>query len=443
MSLSLPPGPRGHFLIGSLPEFKRDMLGFFTGLARDYGGFVGFHLMHVPCVLINEPALIEELLVRNESRLSKSWDVRKLSAMLGRGLLTAEGETWKRERRLIQPAFHPERIRHYARIMSEEAERIAAAWRDGDTRDIHADMMRVTLAIVARALFGESVEAESQVIADALDAFMHWFERLLTGVPLPLAVPSPTNLRVRRALRRLDAVVYGLIAKRRREGTAGRADLLSWLLDARDEQGEGISDRQIRDEVATFILAGHETTALALSWTLMLLAQHPEAEARLHAELTQVLGGRVPGYEDYARLPWTRQVVQESMRLYPPAWGLGRETLEEITLGGYRLPRGTQVMPIQWVTHRDARFFPEPDRFRPERWAPDAPAAIPKFAYFPFGAGPRSCIGNGFAMVEAVLLLAVFASHARFALVEPQTIELQPAVTLRPRHGINVRIQRT
>ncbi len=190
------------------------------------------------------------------------------------------------------------------------------------------------------------------------------------------------------------------------------------------------------------MLAGHETTALALSWTLMLLAQHPEAEARLHAELAQALGGRTPGYEDYARLPYTRQVVQESMRLYPPAWGLGRETLEELTLGGWRIPRGTQVMPIQWVTHRDARFFPEPDRFLPERWAPEAEARIPKFAYFPFGAGPRSCIGSGFAMVEAVLLLAVFAQRARFALVEPQTIELQPAVTLRPRQGIRVRVRK-
>lgn len=437
-----PPGPRGHFLTGSLPEFRRDMLGFFTRCAREYGDVSAFSFFHIRGCLVNNPELIQEVLVSKNDRMAKPWDVRELKLALGEGLLTNEGESWRRQRQLIQPAFHHERVRHYAEIMSARAKQRADAWPDGSERDLHAEMMGLTLEIVAEALFGVDISPHVEAVDTGLSVFMRQFEAMLTGpVPLSLKVPTPGNLRARRAIRRLHRIISDIIERRRSSRTNGN-DLLACLLAAQDDEGSQMNDRQVRDEVTTLLLAGHETTAIALSWTLYLLARHPEVEARLGDELDSVLGGRRPRPDDVPRLTFTRQVVQEAMRLYPPAWGIAREAIEEIELGGHTIPRGTQIFMVQYVTHRDPRFFAQPEEFRPDRWSPAEAKKIPKYAYFPFGGGSRHCIGSSFAMMEATLLLAVLMQRCRFELVPQHPIELQPAVTLRPRHGIRAVVRR-
>lgn len=421
-----------------MPELRRDMLGFFTRCAREYGDVCAMRFFHLRSVLVSHPELIEQVLVTQNDRMRKAWDVRHLRMALGDGLLTSEGEPWRRHRTLIQPAFHAEQIRRYAAVMAARAAETAESWREGATLDLHAEMMRLTLAIVAEALFGLEIAPYVERVERALDAIMREFERMMTGyVPGPLRWVTPAHWRARRRVRHLDEALTAIVAHRRAGAGAGGAhggDLLGALLAARDERGQRLTDREVRDELVTLLMAGHETTALALSWSLYLLARHPEADARLTAELRAVLGERLPGPEDQARLVYTRQVIREALRLYPPAWGIGRETREEVELGGYLIPRGTQIFLIPWVTHRDPRFFPEPERFRPERWSSEA--ALPRYAYFPFGGGPRHCIGSGFAMTEATLLLAVIARRWRFELVRDHPIELQPAVTLRPRYGI-------
>jgi cytochrome P450 len=432
------PGPRGTLLLGSLSEFRRDMLGFMTRCAREYGDMSGFRLAHLRVCLVNDPALIEQVLVQERDRVRKPWDLRELEFALGKGLLTSEGELWKRQRRLIQPAFTHERIRSYGAIMVRRAEAMVASWKDGEVRDLHADMARVTLEIVCEALFGVDISTEADRIGEALELVMHQFERMFTSaIPLPLWFPTPGNLRARRAIRRMDEVVYGMVSKRRTSGEE-RDDLLGRLLAAQDADGTKMTDRQLRDELLTLIAAGHETTALTLGWSLYLLARHPEVEARVAADLEAL--GAPPSIEDVAKLASTQQVVQESLRLYPPAWGIARENLEPIDLGGYHLERGTQIWLINWVTQRDPRFFEEPDAFRPERFAPERASRIPKYAYFPFAGGPRSCVGMHFALLEATLVLACVLRSFRVELVPEHPIELQPSVTLRPRYGIRARV---
>ena len=437
-----PPGPRGHPLIGSLPEFRRDILGFLTQCAREYGDVVAFRVFHIRCCLVNHPDLIEQVLVREQDRTIKNWDARQLKVALGDGLLTNEGDAWRGQRRLIQPAFHNDAIRRYAEIMVRNTGRMLASWRDGEVRDLQADLMAVTLEIVAEALFGVDLAPQSRLIGPALGDVMEWFERVFTGgLPLPLWIPTPANLKMRRAIGRFDALVSSFIRQRRASPVHG-SDLLTSLLAATDEAGAGMTDRQLRDEVMTLLLAGHETTALALSWALYLVGQHPEVEAKLMGEIDTVLGDRVPTADDVFRLGYARQVMQEAMRLYPPAWGIGREARAPIELGDFVVHPGTQIFLVQWVTHRDPRFFPEPERFLPERWEPEAERRIPKYAYFPFGGGPRYCVGSNFAMMETVLLLTMMVQRFRFRLQAPRAVQLQAAVTLRPRHGIRATVLR-
>ena len=431
-----PPGPAGHLISGSTPELRRDVLGFFTRCAREHGDLCAMRFYHLRAVLVSHPDLIERVLVAQNDRMVKAWDVRQLRMALGDGLLTSEGETWRRARALIQPAFHIDRIRRYAQVMAARAEAAAESWRDGQILDLHAEMMRLTLGIVAESLFGLEIEPFAPRVERALDEIMRYFERMFAGhIPGPLRFLTPGRWRAVRAVRRLDDVLLGILRERRASG-AGGDDLLGVLIAARDEDGRPLSDRELRDHLVTLLMAGHETTALALSWSFYLLGRHPEAEARLEAELDDVLGDRTPGADDLGRLTYTRQVIRESLRLYPPAWGLGREAAREVELGGYRIARGAQIFMVPWVVHRDPRFFPEPERFRPERWSVENARPLPKYAYFPFGGGPRHCIGSGFAMAEATILLAVLARRWRFELVPGHPIELQPAVTLRPRYGI-------
>ncbi len=432
----LPPGPPGNWLLGNLREFRRDLLAFYERCAREYGDCAAFRLGPRRIFLFSHPDAIEYILTAGARHFAKrTYVLNLLVPVLGNGLLTSDGDFWLRQRRLMQPAFGRQRIAAYGPAMVELTLRLLDRWRDGETRDLHAEMMRLTLEIVGRTLFGADVGGDAEEVGEVLEVVMHNFlARWERAIPVPLWLPTPGNVRFRRALRRLDRIVFRLI-RQCRAGHGQGDDLLSLLLRATDESG-GMTDRQLRDEVTTLFLAGHETTANALSWTWYLLGRHPEVEAKLLAELNAVLAGRPPEVADLARLPYCEQVVRESLRLYPPAYGFGRVAIHDCEVGGFRVPRGTTVIVSQWVTHRDGRFFDEPLAFRPERWSDELARRLPRYAYFPFGGGPRVCIGSGFALQEAALVLATIVPRFRFDLVPDHPVVPLPVVTLRPRHGI-------
>jgi cytochrome P450 len=355
-------------------------------------------------------------------------------------LLTSEGEVWKRQRRLAQPAFHRHRINAYAATMAEYAQRMISTWRAGEVRDVHRDMMRLTLEIVVKTLFNADVSADADKVGRVLSRIVTPFAGQATiKWILDNRLPTPAHRRFNRDAREIDGIVYRIINERRSNGK-DEGDLLSMLLKAHDEDGSQMSNKQLRDEVMTIFLAGHETTALTLSWVWYLLAQNPEIEKKFHAELAEVLGGRLPTMDDLSSLRYTEMIARESMRLYPPAYALGREALTECEIGGFRVPAGTQVFMFQWSTQRDPRFFVEPERFHPERWTEEFSNSLPKYAYFPFGGGPRACIGNYFAMMEIILLLATIGQEFRFSLLPDQVVKLMPAMSLRPAAGIRVTV---
>jgi len=388
--------------------------------------------------LVNHPDLVEEVLVTRNRHFIKHFALRMTQTTLGNGLLTSEGEFWRRQRRLAQPAFHRDRIAGYAAVMVEYAERMLAGWADGQVRDVHDDMMRVTLEVVAKTLFDADISGDSADASAAMETLMRCFTaRVGRIIRLPERFPTPVNLRLRRAARRLDQILFRIIAERR-AGGEDRGDLLSMLLHAQDEDDVRMTDHQLRDEAMTLFMAGHETTADTLTWAWYLLSQDPEVEARLHAELAEVLGGRAPGVADLPRLAYTEHVVTETLRLYPTVWLLGREAIEPCEVGGYRVPVGTTVYMSQWVVHRDPRFFDDPEVYHPDRWADGLAQRLPRYAYFPFGGGPRICIGNGFAMMESVLLLATIAQRFRLALAPGAMIKPLPTMTLRPDGGIKM-----
>ena len=428
-------------VLGHLPAYVSDPLKFLMR-AQGLGPFVSVDFPIFRSVMLTEPEHIEEVLVTKARSFSKDMFAQDLKRLLGEGLLTSEGDFWLRQRRLAQPAFHKERIASYGRTMVECAEAEVQRWRDGEERDIHEDMMRVTLEIVGKTLFGTNVASRATDIAHALEAVMaRYTDPVAMGVPHWDKLPTRGNKRFREGVAVIDAVIRELIAAHRANRAGDGSDLLAMLLAARDEDGSGMSDQQLRDEVITLVLAGHETTAIALSWTWVLLSQHPEITRKLEDELDRVLGDRAPTLTDVPKLEYAERIIRESMRLYPPAWSLGRQALTDVTIGGMPIKKGEQVWMIQYAMHRDARFFPEPSRFHPERWSGDMQKRLPRYAYFPFGGGPRFCIGQSFAMMEAVLLLATFARAYRVSLVSPQPIEPMTAVTLRPKHGVRVRLR--
>ncbi|HEX8355137.1 MAG TPA: cytochrome P450 [Pyrinomonadaceae bacterium] len=432
------PGPRAMWPVGQMYAFTRDPLALLAGLAREYGDVARFRAGPQSVYLLSHPDYVRDLLVTNSARFRKGRALQRAKRLLGEGLLTSEGEFHRRQRRLAQPAFHRQRVNDYGRVMVEYAEETSARWRDGRELDISEEMMRLTLAVVGKTLFDAEVESDADEVGAALTEVMDLFGYLMLPFSELLEkLPLPPRRRFLRARARLDAVIYRIVEERRRD-ERDRGDLLSTLLHAVDEEGDrtGMTNEQLRDEVMTIFLAGHETTANALTWCWYLLAQNPEAEARLHAELDAVLaGGRAPAPEDVPALRYTEMVVAETMRLYPPAWALGRLALEDYEVGGYRIPRGSLVLVSQYVIQRDPRFFPDPERFDPERWTPEAKAARPQFAYFPFGGGPRRCIGEGFAWTEAVLILATLARRWRARLLPGRAPELLPRITLRPGPG--------
>ncbi len=415
---------------------SKDPLGVFRGWAALYGDIFYYRVLYRKVYFLNHPDLVKQVLVGSPQNFVKGEALRNNRRIFGKGLLTSEGESWRQQRRLIQPAFHHDRIAAYGEAMVAHAERMIAGWRDGDARDIYIEMMRVTLEIVTEELFEVEIAAERDRFAAAVNTLLELSSggRMLLP-PLLRLVPTPGNLAYLRSARKLDEIVYGLIRKQR-AGSGGSKGLLSALLQVRDESRRPMTEEQVRDEVMTLLLAGHETTAVTLSWTWVLLAQHPEVEQKLWAELRAALNGRSPGPADVAALLYTERVIKEAIRLYPPIWAMVRNPLKDCEIGGYRVPAGSAIIMSQWVMHRDPRFYDEPERFDPDRWLGERAKGLPRFAYFPFGGGPRTCIGASFAMMEAVLILATVAQQYQVRLTAGFVAEPMPTITLRPRHGI-------
>ncbi|MCU1296295.1 MAG: cytochrome family protein [Acidobacteriaceae bacterium] len=435
-----PPGPKPHFLIGNMPLASRDPLAVITRWAREYGDIFYYRAGWIHVYFINRPDLVEFVLLRNHANLFKDRVIQNSRWFFGDGLLTSEGEEWKRQRRLTQPAFHRERLGSYAGIMVDYTDEMLSGWRDGAIIDVHQELMNLALRIVVRTLFGVEAE-ETNKISRALNTMM----RHSAGVRLLLPafarrLPLPGMADVRRAVKDLRDTVSRIINVRRARSEQDSEDLLSLLVAARDEDGSALSVTEVRDQVLTFLLAGHETTALALSWTLYLLSQNPEAENKLHQEVATLLGHRAPNSADVGLLIYTDFVIKESMRLYPPAWSLARQAAKSFEVEGYSIPADANVVMSQWILQRDPRFFRDPVTFNPDRWVEEACQKLPRFAYFPFGGGPRQCIGAGFAMMESVLLLATIAQRFKLRLVEHHPVVPVPGFTLRPKYGIRMTV---
>ncbi|HLX77192.1 MAG TPA: cytochrome P450 [Terriglobales bacterium] len=435
-----PPGPEHGLLWFALHRFRRaDPIAIFQQLAREYGDVVHQKLGKQHIIFINDPALMAEILVNQNDNFEKERTVRRSELLLGKGMITAEGAAHRRQRQAAAPAFHRQRVGAYAHAMVENARRTRESWQSGTVVDVSLAMMEMGLAIVAQTLFGTALGEEARQLAAAINTIMGMYNYMIV---MPAAetlvhLPLPKVGTFKRARARLDATVYRMIEQHR--GSGPGEDLLSMLL----EEFASPQDRvYLRDQVITIFLAGYETIANALSWTWYLLAQNPQAEERFHAELDEVLAGRLPALDDLPRLRYTEMVLAESMRLYPPAWAMGRRALRDFALGPYWLPARTTVLMSQYVMHRDPRYYPDPLRFDPERFTPQAKAARPKLAYFPFGAGARQCIGESFAWMEGVLGLATIGQHWKLRLEPGQKVEPQPLITLRPRNGLRMRVEK-
>jgi cytochrome P450 len=438
-----PPSPKAGIFGGHFLKFRRNPTGFLAEAAA-LGDVSLFKMGGQPAYFLNHPDLVRDLLVVNAHKFIKGRALQRAKKLLGEGLLTSEKEFHLRQRRMIQPAFHRERIKFYAETMIEYAAKKADSWTDGEVRDIDREMMHLTLQIVGKTLFSADVEDEADEVGSALTALIEMFNYLLLPFSEILEkLPIPQARRFNRAKETLDKVIYGIINERRKSG-ADLGDLLSMLLMAQDEESGGaMTDEQVRDEALTLFLAGHETTANALTFTFYLLSQNPEKEALLHKELDDVLNGNLPTVEDYPRLKYTETILAESMRLFPPAWALGRLAIEEHEFSGYKIPKGSLVLLSPYIAHRDIRFWDAAEEFIPERWnAQSVKEAGQKNIYFPFGGGVRRCVGEQFAWTEGVLLLATIARKWKLKLMPEQKIELNPLMTLRPKFGMKMRIEK-
>src|SRR6201981_1672271 len=434
-----PPGPKGLPILGLALDVRNDALGTLQRMARQYGDIVSMPVLRMNRILLNRPDYIQQLLILDHAKLHKSILTKLVvGPLLGQGLLISEGDFWRRQRRLAQPAFHRHRINEYAPTMLECAEMKARDWRDGDTRNMAEEMMELTLEAAVRTLFGTTLPGEAQQVGRAMTFLMRYsLRRARSPLRIPAGWPTPKNRRATKEFAFLDSLVYRIIEERKAQGNGHRhSDLLSMLMGAMDEDGTQMTPRQLRDETMTLFLAGHETTALTLSWTWYLLSQNPAAEARLHEELRGVLGERAPGVADLERLPYLSAVISEVLRMYPPAYIMARTSIAASRFGGYDFPVGSTMMVSQWVMHRDARYFDDPDSFRPERWLDGLADRLPAGAYFPFGDGPRRCIGQGFALLESALVIGALAQRFRFELVPGPVVTPEPLVTLRPKNGI-------
>ncbi|MGW6634302.1 cytochrome P450 [Streptomyces cyaneofuscatus] len=424
-------GPKGLPLLGNLPQFGKNPLAFFE-LLRGRGDMVRWRFGRNRCVFISDPDCIGELLTETERTFGQPALGVAFRAVLGNGLIVARGRDWRRKRSLVQPSVRPKQVKSYAATMASSAVELADAWSDGQRVDIKREMAALTQKIAVRTIFGVDTPADSEAMGRAMDVAQLEIGKEFAGIGalLPDWVPTPGRARIRKAAAVIDSEV-GRVVARHRDGETERPDLLSRLLTAVDESGEGLSDEEIRDETVTLYIGGHETTSSTLVWAWYLLSRNPRVRAALAEELDRVLGDREPGFEDYAQLTYAQAVVKETLRLYPTIWLITGVAKEGARLGGLPIEEGTRVWSSQWSTHRDARWFPEPEEFRPERWDPEDGDEIAEYAWFPFGGGPRVCLGTRFAMVESVLILAVLAR--RFELdVEPGVIEPVPSLTLQP-----------
>jgi cytochrome P450 len=437
-----PPGPKNPPVLGHYPAFRKDAPGFLLKTAREYGDIAYFKLGKQNIYEFSDPDLIKDVLVTSQHGFIKSRILQRARILLGDGLLTSEAPLHTRQRRLVQPAFHRDRLAAYAETMVAYAARTRDSWQDRQSFDAAREMANLTLSIVAKTLFNADVDAESGDIREALTAILHLFHIVM----LPFSewlekLPLPQMRRFERARTRLDETIYRIIDERRASGRDA-GDLLSTLLTSVDEEGGGMTNEQVRDETLTLFLAGHETTANALTWTWYLLSQHPEVERRFHDQIDCVLGGRPPAPADVPTLRYVEMVFAEAIRLYPPGWAIGRMAKTGYEAAGYRIQPGEVVLMSPYVVHRDPRYFPDPERFDPERWTPEARSLRPRFSYFPFGGGARVCVGEHFAWMEGVLLLAVLGQKWRLRLAPGHPVEHRALITLRPRYGMQMIAER-
>lgn len=438
-----PPTVKGRPFLGVLRDFRKHPPEFLRSVAQQHGDFARLVLANQDMYLISNPEWIRDIFITHQANFRKSRMLERSRILLGDGLLTSEGAFHTRQRRLVQPAFHRQRLAGYGASMTECALQTRDQWRSGEIYDIAREMNRLTLAVVSKTLFSADVSSEADQIGAAINEVLGLFDMVLLPFSRFLEkLPLPFIRRFERARDLLDRIIYRMIAERR-ESKQDTGDLLSMLLLAQDEEGSGggMTDKQVRDEALTLFLAGHETTANALTWTWYLLSRNPEAEGKFHDEIDRVLDGRVPTIDDLPKLKYVEMVFSESLRLYPPAWGIGRRAIEPYHVGGYIIPPSAVIMMSPFVVHRDPRWFPDPEKFNPERFLPEAAAARPKFSYFPFGGGARVCIGERFAWMEGALLLATLAQKWRLRLVPGHPVETRALITLRARHGMRMTVE--
>ena len=433
-----PPGPNNFPVVGTTPYYSRDPFRFMEAVRDAYGDVATFDLGPNETFMISTPELVEQVLVTEPDRFRKpKFQSDAMEELLGNGLLLSEGTYWQEMRQLAQPAFSPSRIDELTEMMATRADSLVDSWEHGDVRDIEVEMATVTVEIIVDAMFGTELGPErTRTVQENLEPLGRRFEPDPRRAIVPDWLPTSENRQYHAAIETLEGVIDDVVAERRRDGIEGD-DLLSILLRAKDD-GQ-IGDKQVRDEAMTMLLAGHDTTALTLTYALYLLSEHPEAEQRLQAEVDEVLDGNRPGMTDIPNLEYTRWVLDEAMRLYPPVYTMFRQPTEEVDLGGYTVPEGSLVMLPQWAIHRDPTYFDEPEQFRPERW--ESPSN-PDFAYFPFGAGPRSCIGKRFSLVEATMVLSTIADRWPLDRVDDGPLDLRGSLTMHPADGMEMRIER-
>ena len=440
--LDLPPGPPGTPVLGHLLAAWKDPFHLMTDARRVYGPTARFRFGPFRYVVVHREEDIRRVLITNRDNYPKSVNYRGLKLVLGEGLVTSEGETWKRQRKLAQPAFHHQSLVSFVDEMARCTAEMLERWDarpDGEPFDAHEEMMRLTFRIVGRTLCSVDLDDVAGEMGPAITTALHFAEDYAERpVRIPLWVPTPRNVAFKRALAKLDGMILGIIEQRRKSGEK-KGDLLDMLMAAKEEGGDGgMTDRQLRDELMTLIMAGHETTAVALSWAWYLLSSHPDVARSVHREAREVLGDRPARFADLGELRTTGRVIDETMRLYPPVWIFERQAREEDVLSGYRIPKKTVVGIAPWTLHRDPTHWENPEGFDPDRFLPQRSEGRSKFAYMPFGGGPRVCIGNHFALMEAKIILAMVAARYRLDLVPGHRIEKEASITLRPKHGVHV-----
>lgn len=443
-SLTRPAGPKPSYPGAHIFSVLKNPLNFLQDIGNQYGKIAHFKLGLDHVYLINDPDYAQQVLVDQYRKFHKGSGLDRVRLILGNGLLTSEDDYHQRQRRMMQPAFHRQRISAYAASMGEYAERASGAWVDGSVIDMELEMNKVALAIAGKTLFSTEVEGKSNEVGNAMKEIRKYFKlAILPGASFLEKLPTPGNLKFWKAKKRLDDIVIGMIQERRKTNK-DFGDFLSMLIMSLDSDGDnsGMTDRQVRDEAMTIFLAGHETITNVMSWFWYLLTQHPEAQRKLQQEVDEVLAGRLASYEDLPKLVYTRKLLSETMRLYPPGWVLGRLAVDDVQLGDYLIPKGSTLLVSEWVMHHNPRYFPDPEKFDPERWTPESIASRPKFSYIPFGAGPHICIGEPFAWMEGTILGATVAQKWNVRLEPGFPVEPQAMVTVRPRHGMRVLLEK-